>query len=160
MVSFARFADHQAGRIMSSEVIAIAADHGGVDLKRVLIETMRANGAEVLDLGTETDASVDYPDYAAKVVAALSDGRAGRGILLCGSGIGMSMAANRHSGIRAALVYDVETAALSRQHNDANILVMGGRLIDNDTAKACLDIFLRTKFEGDRHQRRIDKLDQ
>lgn len=158
MVSSRPFADDQTGRSMSSETIAIAADHGGLELKRVLNDVLRANGMDVLDLGTEDDTSVDYPDYAAKVVEALSDGRAGRGILLCGSGIGMSIAANRHSGIRAALVRDVETARLSRKHNDANILVMGGRVIDPETAKACVDAFLGTDFEAGRHLRRIGKL--
>ena len=143
---------------MSSETIAIAADHGGLALKRSLTQNLRENGSDVLDLGTGDEASVDYPDYAAKVVEAISDGRAKRGILLCGSGIGMSIAANRHSGIRAALVHDVETAKLCRQHNDANVLVMGGRLIDAETAIACLDAFLGTPFEGGRHQRRINKL--
>ena len=143
---------------MSSETIAIAADHGGLELKRVLSGILRAKGMDVLDLGTQDDASVDYPDYAAKVVEAILDGRAARGILLCGSGIGMSIAANRFSGIRAALVHDVETARLSRQHNDANILVMGGRLIDDEIAKACLDAFLETAFENGRHQRRLDKI--
>jgi ribose 5-phosphate isomerase B len=143
---------------MSSETIAIAADHGGLELKRVLGDVLRARGVNLLDLGTGDDSSVDYPDYAEKVVAALVDGRASRGILLCGSGIGMSIAANRHSGIRAALVHDVETARLSRQHNDANILVMGARLIDEETAKACLEAFLDTAFEGGRHLRRIEKI--
>jgi ribose 5-phosphate isomerase B len=143
---------------MSSETIAIAADHGGLELKRVLNDVLRAAGIDVLDLGTDDDNSVDYPDYAAKVVEALSDGRAARGVLICGSGIGMSIAANRHSGIRAALVRDVETALLSRKHNDANILVLGGRVTDAETAKACLDAFLGTEFEGGRHQRRIGKL--
>jgi ribose 5-phosphate isomerase B len=143
---------------MSSETIAIAADHGGVGLKRALAGVLRENGLDVLDLGTGDEASVDYPDYAAKVVEAIADGRAKRGILLCGSGIGMSIAANRHAGIRAALVHDVEMAQLCRQHNDANVLVMAGRLIDDETAIACLDVFLDTPFEGGRHQRRIDKL--
>jgi ribose 5-phosphate isomerase B len=143
---------------MASETIAIAADHGGFELKRVLTGVLRANGMDVLDLGTGDDASVDYPDYAARVVEAISDGRAARGILLCGSGIGMSIAANRHPGIRAALVHDVETALLSRKHNDANILVMGGRLIEHETAQACLDAFLETEFEGGRHQRRVKKI--
>ena len=159
MVSSRSFADELIGRLMSSESIAIAADHGGLVLKRTLTQILRKNGSDVLDLGTADEASVDYPDYAAKVVEAISDGRAERGILLCGSGIGMSIAANRHSGIRAALVHDVEMARLCRQHNDANILVMGGRMIDDETAIACLDAFLATAFEGGRHQRRVNKLD-
>ena len=158
MVSSRSFADELIGRLMSSETIAIAADHGGVGLKRALVEVLRENGLDVLDLGTGDEASVDYPDYAEMLVEAISDGRAKRGILLCGSGIGMSIAANRHSGIRAALVHDAETARLCRRHNDANVLVMGGRLIDDETAIACLDAFLDTPFEGGRHQRRIDKI--
>lgn len=158
MVSFRSFPDDLIGRLMSSETIAIAADHGGLALKRTLAQILLENGADVLDLGTGDEASVDYPDYAEKVVEAISDGRAKRGVLLCGSGIGMSIAANRHSGIRAALVHNVETAQLCRQHNDANILVMGGRLIDDETAIACLEAFLRTPFEGGRHQRRVNKI--
>jgi ribose 5-phosphate isomerase B len=158
MVSSEPFTDDAKGRSMTSKTIAIAADHGGLALKRLLSAVLRGNGVDVADFGTEDDASVDYPDYAAKVVEALSDGRAMRGILLCGSGIGMSIAANRHPGIRAALVHDVETAVLSRKHNDANVLVMGGRLIDDETAKACLDAFLNTSFEGGRHRRRVEKM--
>ena len=158
MVSSELFTDDAKGSLMTSKTIAIAADHGGLALKRLLSAVLRGNGVDVADFGTEDDASVDYPDYAAKVVEALSDGRAMRGILLCGSGIGMSIAANRHPGIRAALVHDVETAVLSRKHNDANVLVMGGRLIDDETAKACLDAFLNTSFEGGRHRRRVKKM--
>lgn len=143
---------------MSSETIVIAADHGGYELKRVLAERLAAKGFDILDLGTDSAESVDYPDFAAKLAGAMADGRAARGVLICGSGIGMSISANRHAGIRAALVHDTETARLARQHNDANVLVMGGRLIKEETAMSCLDIFLDTEFEGGRHQRRVGKM--
>ena len=144
---------------MSPETIAIAADHGGFELKCVLAKRLKELGYEVLDLGTGDTESVDYPDYAAALAAALHEHRADRGILLCGSGIGMSIAANRHPGIRAALVHDAETARLARQHNDANVLAMGGRLMDEDAAVACLEVFLATPFEGGgRHERRVKKL--
>ena len=143
---------------MSPETVAIAADHAGYDLKRVLVERLAAKGFEVLDLGTHDHNSVDYPDYASDLAQAMVKGRASRGVLVCGSGIGMSIAANRHAGIRAALVHDVETARLARLHTDANVLVMGGRLISADTAAACLDVFLSTEFEGGRHERRVGKI--
>lgn len=143
---------------MSSETIAIAADHAGYELKCALADRLEAKGYDVLDLGTHDAASVDYPYYAAGVAGAINSGRASRGVLLCGSGIGMSIAANRYSGIRAALVQDVETTRLARQHNDANVLVMAGRFIDVDTAGACLDTFLATEFEGGRHRRRLGKI--
>jgi ribose 5-phosphate isomerase B len=112
----------------------------------------------VLDLGTSGPESVDYPDYAAAVVAAMRDGRAGWGLLVCGSGIGMSIAANRHPGIRAALCQTPELARLARQHNNANVLVLGARMIDPETARACLTTFLATAFEAGRHMRRVAKL--
>jgi ribose 5-phosphate isomerase B len=141
------------------ETIAIAADHGGVALKETLIAVMEARGLTVLDLGTNTEEAVDYPDFAERVVAAIIEGRAGRGVLLCGSGIGMIMSANRHPEIRAALVSDPEIAVLARQHNNANVLVMGGRFTPPDVAKNCLSIFLDTEFEvGGRHERRVAKM--
>jgi ribose 5-phosphate isomerase B len=143
---------------MSPQTIAIAADHGGFELKSALKRRLAEEGFDVLDLGTDDAESVDYPDFAAKVAKAISDGRSSRGVLLCGSGIGMSIAANRYPGIRAALVHDAETARLSRQHNDANVLVMGGRLIETDVAEDCLNVFLTTSFEGGRHERRVGKL--
>lgn len=143
---------------MPLETVVIAADHAGYDLKCMLAERLAEKGFDVLDLGTHGHDSVDYPDFAAKLANAVADGRASRGVLLCGSGIGMSIAANRHAGIRAALVHDVETASLARRHNDANVLVMGARLIEGDTAVACLDAFLSTAFEGGRHGRRVSKI--
>ena len=144
---------------MPPETIAIAADHGGVALKETLIAVMEARGLTVLDLGTNTEEAVDYPEFAERVVAAIIEGRAGRGVLLCGSGIGMSMSANRHPEIRAALVSDPEVAGLARQHNNANVLVMGGRFTSPDVAKTCRSIFLDTEFEeGGRHERRVAKM--
>ncbi|HEY4136302.1 MAG TPA: ribose 5-phosphate isomerase B [Alphaproteobacteria bacterium] len=143
---------------MSAATIAIASDHGGYDLKQVLIEDLRAKGHDVLDLGTNGPESVDYPDYADLMAAAIRDGKAGRGVLLCGTGIGISIAANRHPELRAALVHDGLTARLSRLHNDANVIAMGGRILGVELAKDCLDIFLKTEFEGGRHARRVAKM--
>jgi ribose 5-phosphate isomerase B len=143
---------------MSAATIAIASDHGGYDLKQLLIEDLRAKGHEVLDLGTNGPESVDYPDYADLMAAAIRDGKAGRGVLICGTGIGISIAANRHPELRAALVHDALTARLSRQHNDANVIAMGGRILGIELAKDCLDVFLKTEFEGGRHARRVAKM--
>ncbi len=142
---------------MPIRIIAIASDHGGFALKTVLSGDLTAAGHQVLDFGTDSAESVDYPDYAAKVAEALR-GPAQLGVLLCGAGIGMSIAANRFPWVRAALVHDGLTAKLSRQHNDANILVLGGRTTGIETAKDCLRIFLETDFEGGRHARRLAKL--
>lgn len=142
----------------SPETIAIAADHGGFELKAQLARHLQDKGFNVLDLGTDSAESVDYPDIAERLVEAIRAGRARRGLLMCGSGIGVSIAANRHPEIRAALCHDVTTARLSRRHNDANVLVLGGRTIGPEIAKECLDIFLVTEFEGGRHARRVGKL--
>jgi ribose 5-phosphate isomerase B len=143
---------------MSPETIVVAADHGGFELKRALVSLLAEKGYQVLDLGTDSADSVDYPDFAEKLTQAIGSGRAARGVLMCGSGIGMAIAANRHPGIRAALVHDVETARLAREHNDANVLVMGGRLIPGELAGRILETFLATPFEGGRHARRVNKL--
>jgi len=140
------------------ERVAVAADHGGFDLKTILVAELGALGYAVLDLGTDGPAPVDYPDIAARLAQAITAGEASRGLLLCGSGIGISIAANRYPAIRAALCHDGLTARLARQHNDANVLVLGGRLIGPDLAKDCLQIFLSTAFEGGRHERRVAKL--
>ena len=140
------------------DTVAIAADHGGFELKSALVPVLRALGFAVLDLGTSNADSVDYPEFADAVAAALKDGRAGRGVLICGTGIGISIAANRHAGVRAAPCHDGLTARLARQHNDANVLALGGRLIGIETAKDCLTNFLQTPFEGGRHARRVAKL--
>lgn len=139
--------------------IAIAADHAGYDLKAKLAEELRGRGYEVLDLGTSDGSnSVDYPDFGRAVAEAVTGGRADGGVIVCGTGIGISIAANRHPGIRAALCHDVTTARLCREHNDANVLALGARLIGETVARDCLDIFLSTEFAGDRHARRVEKL--
>jgi ribose 5-phosphate isomerase B len=143
---------------MAAGSIAIASDHAGFELKAVLIEELKSAGAAVLDLGTNAPDSVDYPDFANALAKALHDGRAAFGVLVCGTGIGISMAANRHRGIRAAHCRDTTDARLARQHNDANVLALGARTTGPEVAKDCLRIFLATAFEGGRHQRRVDKL--
>ncbi len=143
---------------MPAETIAIASDHGAVELKEVLAEDLRQRGFSVLDLGTEGSDAVDYPDIAEALAEAIREHRAARGILMCGSGIGMSIAANRYREIRAALVHDKLAARLARRHNDANVLVMGGRVTGIEVAKDCLAAFLDTEFEGGRHARRVAKM--
>ncbi|MDJ0948721.1 MAG: ribose 5-phosphate isomerase B [Alphaproteobacteria bacterium] len=143
---------------MAKGSVAIASDHAGYALKSVLKEELAAMGCEVVDLGTDNADSVDYPDFADAMAETVTGGRAERGVLICGSGLGISMAANRHRGIRAAPCHDVIAARLARQHNDANVLALGARLIGEETAKECLHVFLETEFEGGRHQRRIDKM--
>jgi ribose 5-phosphate isomerase B len=143
---------------MPPETIAIASDHAGVDLKSILKEDLAALGFEVLDLGTQDEQSVDYPDMADALANAIDGQQASRGVAICGSGIGISMAANRHRHIRAALCHDALSAKLAREHNDANVLAMGARLIGTETARDCLRTFLNTPFEGGRHQRRVDKM--
>ncbi|SEN74321.1 ribose 5-phosphate isomerase B [Sphingomonas gellani] len=138
--------------------IALAADHAAVAMKDALAAWLRADGHDVLDLGTHGDARVDYPDFGFAVAQALADGRAERGIALCGSGIGISIAANRHPACRCALVAEPVSAALARQHNDANAIALGARLIGEEMARACISAFLSASFEGGRHQSRVDKL--
>ncbi|MDE2228234.1 MAG: ribose 5-phosphate isomerase B [Alphaproteobacteria bacterium] len=140
-----------------ADTVAVAADHGGYDLKCALLPELRALGFGVLDLGTDSRESVDYPDFAEAVARAMEEGRARWGLLACGTGIGMSMAANRHRGLRAALVHDGLTARLARQHNDANVLVLGGRILGPELAKECIKVFFSTPFEGGRHARRVAK---
>ena len=143
---------------MTAETIAIASDHAGFALKSDLKKAMEEMGFTVLDLGTRNADSVDYPDFAYAVTRALNDGKATRGVLVCGSGIGISIAANRHPDIRAALVHDAFGARLARQHNDANVVCFGGRTIGVEVARDCLKVFLETPFEGGRHARRVAKL--
>jgi len=138
--------------------IAIASDHAALDLKRALCDWLTEAGHEVADLGPHDATSVDYPDYGYKLAAAVAAGEAERGIALCGSGIGISIAVNRNPSCRCALVSEPLSARLSREHNDANVLAMGARLTGIDMAKACVDAFLTTPFGGDRHVRRVTKL--
>lgn len=140
--------------------IAIASDHAAIEMKSALTEWLKEAGHEVDDLGPMTTDSVDYPDYGYKLANAVASGGAERGVALCGSGIGISMAVNRNPGCRCALVSESLSAKLCREHNDANVIAMGARLIGIETAKDCLDQFLSTDFGGDRHQRRVNKLSE
>jgi ribose 5-phosphate isomerase B len=138
--------------------IAIASDHAAFDLKARLREWLIEEGHEVADLGTDSPDSVDYPDFGYLLAGVVADGTAERGVALCGSGIGVSMSVNRHPAVRCALVSEPLSAALAREHNDANVIALGARLIGIDMAKACVTAFLATGFGGERHQRRVDKL--
>ena len=138
--------------------IALASDHAAVALKAALVEHVRSLGHEAIDLGPDTTDSVDYPDFGYKLAQSVASGDADRGIALCGSGIGISISVNRHPQCRCALVSEPLSARLSREHNDANILAMGARLIGPDMAKECVSAFLSTDFGGDRHARRVGKL--
>jgi ribose 5-phosphate isomerase B len=139
--------------------IAIASDHAAVALKNELRDWLADEGHDVLDLGTDGSASVDYPDFGAALAAAVADGRAERGVALCGSGIGIMIAVNRNPHVRCALVSEPVSAALARSHNDANAIALGARLIGPEMARACVSAFLSTPFAGGRHQARVDKLD-
>lgn len=143
-----------------SERIGIASDHGGRVLKEKVSKYLRSLGHEVVDFGVAVDAgqSVDYPDYAATLAKKVSEGQISRGILICGTGIGMSIAANKVPGIRAALVWDEFTARMSRQHNDANVICLGERVLNHDRALDYLSLWLNSEFEGSRHQTRLDKI--
>ena len=140
--------------------IIIGSDHAGFTLKTQIKSLLEKMGYTVEDAGCHTDDSVDYPIYGKAVSASVSDGRFSKGILICGSGLGMSMIANRFTGVRAALCNDLFSAALSRRHNDANLLVMGGRLIGGDLAEEIVRTWLTTEFDGGRHQLRIEQLDE
>ena len=143
---------------MTAKPIAIASDHAGYVLKQILVEELGALGYEALDLGTDGPDSVDYPDFGDALAKAIAEGRAERGVLVCGSGLGIAMAANRHAGVRAAPCHDETSARLTREHNDANVLALGARLVGVEVAKDCLRTFLKTEFEGGRHARRVAKL--
>lgn len=138
--------------------IAIAADHAAFTLKTALLPWLAEQGHEVVDLGTHGPESVDYPDYGAALAEQVASGRAERGIALCGSGIGIAIAANRNPGCRCAHVAEPLSARLARSHNDANAIALGARLIGEEMARACITAFLTTDFEGGRHQHRVDKL--
>ena len=142
----------------AGETVAIASDHAGVELKTVLKTDLAGLGFKVLDLGPATAESVDYPDYGHALAEAIAGGNAKAGVAICGSGIGISIAVNRHHGLRAALVHDTETAKLARQHNDANVLALGARSTSPDTARDLVKTFFETEFEGARHPRRVEKL--
>lgn len=143
---------------MPRKPIAIASDHAGYDLKTALSRELAEMGYEVLDLGTDGPQSVDYPDFAAALAKAVQAGEAERGVLICGTGIGMAMAANRHPGIRAAVCWDETSVRLTREHNDANVLALGARLLGTEVARDCLRTFLSTDFAGGRHVGRVAKI--
>jgi len=143
---------------MADKSIALASDHAGFELKLAIKDELLAFGWDVLDLGTDGTHSVDYPDFGFALAGVLKEGKVRRGVLICGSGIGISIAANRYPEVRAALINDALSARLARQHNDANVICFGGRMIGVDVARDCLKVFLETDFEGGRHQRRVDKL--
>ena len=142
------------------ELIGIASDHGGFDLKANIISFLSELGYELSDMGPENSDSVDYPDYGIKVAQAITKNKVSRGIVICGTGIGMSIVVNRFSGIRGALCSDVFTAKLSREHNDSNILIMGGRIVGHGLAREIVKVWLSTPFDGGRHQKRLDKINQ
>lgn len=143
---------------MDRGVVALAADHAGFELKSVLKAELEARGRTVLDLGTFGPESVDYPDFADALAKALVEGRAEWGLAVCGTGIGISIALNRHRHVRAALCHDGTSARLAREHNDANVLALGARLIGVEVAKECVEAFLNSPFAGGRHERRVAKL--
>ena len=141
-----------------AERIAIVSDHAAYEMKAELVAWLGELGHEVLDLGAASTDSVDYPDYGYRLAQAIADGRADRGVSLCGSGIGISISVNRHPACRCALVSESLSARLAREHNDANVIALGARLIGIEQAKECVSVFLATPFAGGRHQRRVDKL--
>jgi ribose 5-phosphate isomerase B len=153
-----RQGDHDGTSAMRQAVVALASDHAGYELKELLKKDLEALSWTIVDLGCKDAAPVDYPDMGYALAQALRAGRAQRGVLVCGSGIGISIAANRFPEIRAALVHDALGARLARSHNDANVICFGGRMIGAEVARDCLRVFLDTDFEGGRHAPRVDKL--
>ena len=143
---------------MAAETIAVAADHAGFELKETLKRDLEAAGYAVLDLGTHSTASVDYPDFGKALADCIAAGRAARGVAVCGTGIGISIAVNRNPRLRAAVCHDASSTRLAREHNDANVLALGARLIGVETARDCLRSFLATPFAGGRHVNRVAKL--
>jgi ribose 5-phosphate isomerase B len=138
--------------------VAIASDHGGMEIRKEIVSLLEEMGLEYEDLGCECSSSVDYPDYAIPVAEKVANGEVDRGILICGTGIGMSIAANKVMGIRCALVHDLFTAKVTREHNDSNVLAMGERVIGPGVAREIARIWLTTEFEGDRHAKRVNKI--
>lgn len=138
--------------------IALGCDHGGITIKPAVEKVLKENGIEIIDFGCFDSSSVDYPDYALKVAEAVSQGKADKGIVLCGTGIGISIAANKVKGIRAAVCHDLCTAQMCAQHNDANIIAMGGRVVSEELAEEMTKVWLNTPFEGGRHTGRVGKI--
>ncbi len=141
-------------------MIAVGSDHGGLELKQAICELLQARGLDYADMGTIDESSVDYPDFGVKVAQSVAEGNSEKGILVCGTGIGMSIAANKIDGIRAALVHDSFTAQMAKEHNNANILVLGGRVLSVETGCELVKVWLDSTFEGGRHQGRLDKIHQ
>lgn len=141
-------------------MIAIGCDHGGLEIKNAIVAYMEKSGVEFKDFGTYTEDSVDYPIYAYKVAKAVADGECEKGIICCGTGIGVAIVANKVKGVRAATVTNEFCAEMTRRHNNTNVVTMGGRVIDAETAVKLADIFLNTPFDGDRHTRRVDMITQ
>ena len=139
-------------------MIVVGSDHGGFELKAAILDLLQKRGADYADFGTDGPNSVDYPDFAAKVATAVSSGEAELGILICGTGIGMSISANKFAGVRAALVHDEFTAQMAGEHNNANILIMGGRILSSEQGQKLVEVWLDAEFEGGRHQNRLDKI--
>jgi ribose 5-phosphate isomerase B len=144
---------------MPKEVIPIASDHAGFEMKQAMARTLRELGYDVQDLGTTSEQSVDYPDFAHPLAREVSDGKVHRGVLLCGTGLGMSYVANRYPHVRAAVAWTPEVAALARKHNDANVLVLPARLLTDAEGREILKTWLDTPFEGGRHERRVEKIE-
>ena len=140
--------------------LVIGNDHAGVEFKKQLVKALEGRGHEIINLGADSLESVDYPDIAALVGERVLDGKAEYGILICGTGIGISIAANKIKGIRAALVHNEFTAKLARLHNDANVIALGARVIGDELGLACVETFINTEFEGGRHARRVDKIEK
>lgn len=145
---------------MAAQRIALAADHAGVELKKLLAAELEKAGYHVQDLGTHDGTRCDYPDFAHALASSLARGEADRGVLVCGTGVGMSIAANRHEGVRAVVCSESLSARMSRAHNDANVLCLGQRVIGSDTAREILQVFLSTEFEGGRHAQRVAKIER
>jgi ribose 5-phosphate isomerase B len=144
---------------MEIKTVGVACDHAGYPLKQFVMQYLEEKGYPVKDFGTNSDISVDYPDYAHALAEGIESGEIYPGIAICGSGEGMAITLNKHRGVRAGLVWNKDVAGLIRQHNDANVIVLPGRFVDNKQAAAMLDVFFATPFEGGRHQRRVEKID-
>lgn len=138
--------------------IAIGSDHAGYDLKRAVAPLLREGGHELVDVGTDSEESVDYPDYASRAAQMVADGAADRAVIVCGSGVGVSIVANKVAGIRAVNAHDADEAEMSRRHNDANVVTLAGRRLPADDAASIVERFLDTEFEGGRHERRVEKI--
>jgi len=142
------------------DLISIASDHGGFSLKLDIVSFLNELGYEVKDMGPKNQKSVDYPDYGIRIAQVVTQNTGSRGILICGTGIGMSIVVNRFPGIRGTLCSDLYTAKLCREHNDSNILIMGGRIVGHGLAREIVSVWLKTPFDGGRHQKRLDKINQ